>query len=296
MQLLPRELHLTDRPSATAQWTTLGRAIEFIRPEPERIVSDPFAALFLTRAYRAMLDGLRLSAPSLRWAERADVAGLATFALCRHAFIDSHLLEAIDRGVQQIVILGAGYDARAYRFADRIAGRPVYEVDLPPLSRRKAGIVAGSPDVFGMASIRRVEIDFRRESLAQRLEAAGFATGVPTFVAWEGVSMYLTHDAVQATLRTLGEICGAGSTIAMDYWYRVDGTGAADQIRRLGARAIRLIGEPVTFGLPPRDAPEFLAEHGFEVVDLAEADDLARRFATDGRRSEKSVYAVAARL
>jgi hypothetical protein len=82
----------------------------------------------------------------------------------------------------------------------------------------------------------------------------------------------------------------------MDLWHPIEGPGAADHVRRLGARAIRLIGEPVTFGLSPTEAPAFLGAHGFDVVDLVESDELAARYATDGRHSEKSVYVLAARL
>ena len=264
------------------------------RPPAQRIVSDPYAAVFLTAPYRAVLQGLRLGSPGLRLAERADAAGLATFALCRHAFIDAHLLDSLAQGVRQVLVLGAGYDARAYRFAGDIDGRPVYEVDLAPLSRRKAAIVRQRPDLFGSTRIRRIEIDFRRDALADRLRSGGFDAGAPTFVAWEGVSMYLSAEAVSATLTTLGDICGPGSVVAMDFWYPVAGSGAADQVRRLGARTIRLIGEPVTFGLDPASAPAYLAEHGFDVIDTAEHVQLAERYATDGRRCEKSVYVLAA--
>jgi methyltransferase (TIGR00027 family) len=296
VRLLPRELHTTDRPSSTAQWTTLGRALELDREPDQRIVTDVFAPAFLTTASRAALSALQLGRPVLRRAERADLAGLAAFALCRHRFIDEHLLSHLAGGATQIVVLGAGYDARAYRFADDIGDRPVFEVDLPPLSRRKAAIVESHRDLFGGTRVRRVEIDFRRDSLAERLGTAGFVRDVPTFVAWEGVSMYLTREAVDATLQTLSEICGRGSVVAMDYWFRVDGTGPADQARRLGAQAIRLIGEPVTFGLNPSDAADFLRAHRFELTDLAQAPELAGRYATDGRHSEKSVYVVAAQL
>jgi methyltransferase (TIGR00027 family) len=295
VKLLPRELHTTDRPSSTAQWTTLGRALELDRPAPERIVTDRYAPVFLTGATRAMLGGLRASRPVLRLAERAELAGLAAFALCRHRFIDEHLLTEVPEGVEQLLILGAGYDSRAYRFAAELTGRPVHEVDLAPLSRRKASIVAGRPDLFGHTTIRRVEIDFRTESLAERLLAAGFAVGTRTFIVWEGVSMYLSGDAVRATLATLREVCGSGSVLAMDYWYELRG-GPLEQIRRLGAKAIALVGEPVTFGMAPSEVGTFLNGHGFEVFDLVQSQELAQRYATDGRHSEESVYVVAARL
>ncbi|MGH8960530.1 MAG: SAM-dependent methyltransferase [Jatrophihabitantaceae bacterium] len=294
--LMPNELHAGDRPSATAQWTTLARALELDRRPADRIVSDEYAPLFLTPAYRGVLESLRLGSPLVHLAERHELAGISTFVLLRHRYIDEQLGKALADGAEQVVVLGAGYDSRAYRFADELRGRPVHEVDLPPLSRLKAEIVAAHPDLFVGNSIRRVEIDFRTESLADRLLDSGFTVGVRTFVVWEGVSMYLSRLAVSATLGTLREICGSGSTLAMDFWHEPGGLHPFDQVRRAAAQAIRLIGEPVTFGLPPEHAVDFLDKHGFAVADLAESDELARRHATAGRRSEKSVYVVAAQL
>jgi methyltransferase (TIGR00027 family) len=246
---LPAHLHTTERPSSTAQWTALGRTFELARPPAERIVTDEYAPLFLSSGSRAVLAPLRIARPLVQLAERHPVAGVSAFGLCRHRFIDEHLCAALaDPGTKQVLILGAGYDSRAYRFADELDGRPVYEVDLPPLSRRKAGIVAAHPDRFAGNRINRVEIDFRADSLAERLDESGFAIGARTFVAWEGVSMYLSHVAIADTLDTLGEVCGPGSTLALDFWHRLPGVGPRPQLRRLGARAIVLIGRRVRAG------------------------------------------------
>ena len=130
-----------------------------------------------------------------------------------------------------MLVLGAGYDSRAYRFADEIGERPVYEVDLAPLSRRKAAIVAAQRRrCSAHASIERVEIDFRTQSLTDRLAGRRFRRAArPTFVVWEGVSMYLTRAAVDGTLAALRRLCGPGSVLAMDYWQHVGGPRAYDR-------------------------------------------------------------------
>ena len=166
----------------------------------------------------------------------------------------------------------------------------MYEVDLPPLSRRKAAIIAEHGDRFGAGSYVRVEIDFRRQALADVLAAAGFARGARTFVVWEGVAPYLDSAAVDATLTALRTICGTGSVLAMDMWDGTGGPGPLAPLRRLGARAIALIGEPVTFGAPPEGMHRVLARHGFAMSDLADAAKLAHRYATGGRHSFESLY------
>jgi methyltransferase (TIGR00027 family) len=295
MRLFPRELHRSSRPSSTAEWVTIARAAELRRPHGQRIVTDEYAPVFLNPAARALVQSLRLLNAPVRALERSDLLGPLTFALCRHRFIDVHLASALDDGVEQVLVLGAGYDSRAYRFADLLHGRPVHEVDLPPLSRRKAAIVAEHPELFGHTSIRRIEIDFRTESLAEKLLGSGFAVGAATFVVWEGVSMYLSREAVEGTLTTLHDLCGAGSIVAMDFWRPIPGTAPMDRARRVVARSFTLIGEPLTFAVEPTAVGKLLGSHGFSVVDLAEAAELEARYSTGDRPCEPSAYVVAAR-
>jgi methyltransferase (TIGR00027 family) len=215
--------------------------------------------------------------------------------LCRHRFIDAHLLEALPE-VEQVLILGAGYDSRAYRFSRAIGARPVYEVDLAPLSRRKAAIVAAAPERFGHRTVRRVEIDFRTQTLADRLAASDFRVGAPTFVVWEGVAMYLTRQAVDETLRALAQLGGPGSVVAMDFWRTPGGLRPYDQLRRLAVRGLGLIGEPLTFAIGPDAATELVDRAGFTTIDLATARRLDDRYATGGRRCDDGLYLLAGRL
>jgi methyltransferase (TIGR00027 family) len=291
LPLLPPALHTTDRPSSTAQWTTLGRTLELDRAD--RIVTDRFAPVFLSGTSRLLRRALGASGPVLRRAERLELAGLATSGLCRHRFIDEHLVAALPE-VEQVMILGAGYDSRAYRLAGQIDARPVYEVDLPPLSRRKAAIVASHPQRFGHATVRRVEIDFRTQPLAQRLADSGLDAGAPTFVAWEGVTPYLDRVTVESTLDALATVCGSGSALALDFWQNVRGIGGY-RLRLAAVRSMQLIGEPITFAVGAGDVGKLLDAHGFAVADRAQADELTRRYATDGRVCDPGMYVVAAR-
>jgi methyltransferase (TIGR00027 family) len=295
MRLTPLELHRSDRPSSTAEATTLARAAELRRRPQRRIVSDDYAPHFLSPAGRAALRSMRVGRPVFGAIERTELGGPLTFALCRHRFIDGHFVQALTDGVDQVVILGAGYDSRAYRFAGALEGRPVHEVDLAPLSRRKASIIAANPEVFGPTTVRRVEIDFRVHSLAERLLECGFAVGARTFVVWEGVSMYLSPDAVDRTLAELHDLCGRGSRIAVDFWQELPGGTPIARTRRAITRSFALIGEPLTFAATPDAVGRLMRSHGFAVEDLADAEELTRRHSTARRPCERSTFVLTAR-
>src|SRR5262249_55238339 len=122
-------------PSQTAEAVCLMRAIEQRRPPAQRIVDDPYAKLFLGRLARAALASWEASG-TLGTPAGGLSPGLAAYVLTRHRFIDDCLQHALAGDVQQLVLLGAGYDSRAYRFAAALHGRPVFEVDFPATSRR----------------------------------------------------------------------------------------------------------------------------------------------------------------
>lgn len=280
---------LAGRPSITAEAVALARAIEHQRAEDERIVDDPFAEWFLGRGGRTALAAASLNGPATRLLKRLDPGGI-TYVACRHRYIDDQLASSLDAGAEQVVLLGAGYDTRAYRFADQLAGRPVFEVDLAAISQRKAKVVAGHAAELPPSVVHRVEIDFETQTLAETLGAAGFDAGARTFVAWEGVSMYLTRAAVKATMRALHDLCGARSWVCMDGWYMVDDPGPLGTVRRSGPGVLSLIGEAVTFGVHPEEMPFFLGNLGWDVVDLATATELEDRYTDDDRSVEPSMY------
>ena len=284
---------LQGRPSITAEVVTMARALEHLKRPDQRVVDDPYAHLFLSRASRAALAAWSgsLTGRALR---RLGTIG-TTYVPLRHRFIDEHLAAALDAGAEQVVLLGAGYDTRAYRFAERLAGRPVFEVDLAAISRSKAATIAKHADQFPDANVVRVEIDFEVDKLDDVLRAAGLTIGAPTFFTWEGVPMYLTRTAVKATLRAVWEVSGPGSVIAHDMWHLVDDPGPMGTARRLAPSALSFIGEPVTFAVHPEEMDCFLGRQGFRITDLVTASELQDRYAPGERAiSDASLYVLAA--
>jgi methyltransferase (TIGR00027 family) len=284
---------LAGRPSVTAEAVAVARVVERLRPESERIVDDPYAHLFLGRAGKAAVATWRINGPATRLVKRLDPGGV-TYIACRHRYLDDQMQRAVAEGAEQIVLLGAGYDTRAYRFSDQIGGRSVFEVDLAAISRRKARTIAAHRGEFPDVDVRRVEIDFETQTLGDRLTEAGFERATRTFVIWEGVAMYLTRSAVKTTILALADLCGAGSGLGMDCWYLVDDPSPIGTARRLAPAALSLIGEAVTFGVHPDEMPFFLGQLGFDVCDIATSTELEERYGRGRRRAEPSMYLLTA--
>jgi methyltransferase (TIGR00027 family) len=209
----------------------------------------------------------------------------------RTTVMDEVLQNCINEGAEQLVILGAGFDTRPYRFRDRLGGVRVFEVDHPITSQLKRERVR---KLFGElpAHVSYVEIDFETESLADKLASAGYLDGERSIFIWSGVTPYITEEAVAATLRFVAERSGAGSTIVFDYIFREfldgdDGYYGAANLRKGVARQ----GEPFRFGVPEGEIEAFVNEHGLEVARSLTAGD----FELGGRTYECGGICVARR-
>lgn len=285
---------MRDEPSRTAEYVCLCRAAERRRPERERVLDDPYAEWFLSALPRGMLGGLRYRSPW--WRGVADRApGIFSYVAVRHRFIDDALLEELAGPLDQVVILGAGYDSRAYRFASQLDGRPVFELDFPTTSRRKQQIVKRRAADLPDTDVRHVEIDFLRERIDDRLGKAGFQSGGRSFFVWEGVSMYLSRQAVKETLRVVAALGARGTRLAMDLWCCPDRPDLAGTVQRTLPNLLHVFGEPMGMSLHPEDTPGFFDREGLELIDAADATELERRYLPRGRRVYPDFHLALAR-
>ena len=206
-------------PSLSGLATAANRVIELYIPEAQRLFDDRFTLKLLPPVWRVALKLILLPGPRtafLKYRERQapDVLGNLE---CRTRFIDEALGSALQRGVDQMVILGAGFDSRAYRIPG-IDSTPVFEVELPGSQLLKQ---ARLEKIFGTLPphVVFVPIDFERQKLAEPMRAAGFHAGVKTFFIWEGVAMYLNPQAVDQTLAFIHKNSASGSSVIFDYLY-----------------------------------------------------------------------------
>jgi methyltransferase (TIGR00027 family) len=220
-----------------------------------------------------------------RLAERY-LPGSYWFELARVAHMDEVLKRELADGAEQVVILGAGFDTRPYRFRSELSQALTFEVDQPDLAavkRQRVKAVLGELP----PNVRYVAADLNCDDLAPRLDAAGYRTGARTLVIWSGVTGYLTADAVDSILRWYVRTASPGSAIVFDYIF--DEIIRGDPFSYHGARELRervaSAGEPLTFGIRSGSVGCFLRERGFELIDDVQASDLEKRHlvGSDGR-------------
>lgn len=269
-----------DSASRTAEIMALFRALESVRrTPPPRLFCDPFARYFLGLPLRTVVELARLRPVARALVTYIDRRwpGAITSGVARTRLIDDALTDALRDDVAQVVILGAGFDCRAYRLSGLSATR-VFEVDHPATLAVKRARLARRLGVLP-SHVTYVAVDFNRQEPCEALRAADFDVDARTFFLWEGVTNYLTDAAVDATLRGISGAARAGSSLLFTYVHRglLDGSVAFHGTKRLFATLAR-VNESWTFGLDPETLAAYLAVRGLELVDDVGAADYRRRY------------------
>ena len=270
--------------SRTAEQNALFRALESSRPPAERRIDDGLAQAFLTwplsQGYRLAV-ALGARALVCRFIDRRW-PGVRSSVVARTRLIDEMIAAALAEGVEQFVVLGAGFDSRAYRLP-ALRFIPVFEVDHPDTQTSKRRVLERMSSVPSR-HVCFVACDFIRTDLESAMRAAGYDRSRPNLLLWEGVTNYLTEDAVDATLRWCST-AGPGSLLLFTYVHR-DILTRPDRFvgtQRLFA-SLDKAGERFTWGIEPERLPEFLAERGLALrSDVGAAEYRARCYGDAAR-------------
>lgn len=253
------------------------RAFAALDPDEKIRNPDNLAREFIDPNFRPDADAPEKVAPFRQQLEQM-LPGAYHFQNSRTKHIDALMKQAIAEGFRQIVILGAGYDSRAYRFASLAADIRFIEVDLPPLQIEKKVTVAA---VLGTLPehVSYLPLDFNNQPLDDILKATDYDPSQTTFFTWEGVSYYLNAAGVDATLAFVASHSPAGSRIVFDYMPQsmVDGSGefygGAESRRHMAG-----MGEPLTFGIPDGGIASFLQARGLELLSAVGPAELEQAY------------------
>jgi methyltransferase (TIGR00027 family) len=266
--------------SRTAMAVTLWRARESYRPAASRLFEDDLAPVFLDRRFRwaLRLSRLPLVGRVVPWSLiDGHWTGSRGTVVARTRYIDDVLADALRSGVQQVVILGAGFDSRAYRVPG-IGRTRVFEVDHPITQAEKKRVIVRRLGRLP-PHVECVPIDFSTNTLDAVMPAAGFRTAVRTFFICEGVTHYLSSADVDALFRCVARSAAAGSEMVFTYIHRtlLDGTATFAGAGKTLA-TVRRSGEPYTFGFDPVELPQYLAIRGLSLIEDIGASTYRERY------------------
>ncbi|MEO8716896.1 MAG: SAM-dependent methyltransferase [Burkholderiales bacterium] len=264
-----------DRVSWTAAAVCELRALGAQHPDPKLRNGDFLATRLcnpvrLPREYEAARDVMDDN-------PEAHAGFFYVNARTRH--IDSQLRQAIASGVTQVVILGAGFDSRAYRFHKSYPRLAFFEVDLPATISAKQAAVRR---LFGALPgyVHYVPIDFDVQALDEVLAGAGYDAARLTLFILEGVTMYVSAAGNAATFDFIRLHSPSGSRVVFDYVLRrvVDGDYDGLYAASSEAKGVALVGEPFVTGWTPAEAQTFAQRHGLNVLEDLDALALTRRY------------------
>ncbi|WP_044559097.1 SAM-dependent methyltransferase [Azospirillum sp. B4] len=256
------------RPSRTALVVAALRAAHQVMDTPV-LFADPVALPILGPGAeeRIRADEARLRAPPACFLRASLVA--------RSRFAEDKLATAVAGGVDQYVVLGAGLDTFAYR--NPHPGLRVIEVDHPATQAWKRDMLARA-EITPPNGVAYAPVDFERDTLADGLTGAGFDWNRPAFVAWLGVTVYLTRDAILDTLRRVAGLA-LGSGIVFDYSLPPDTLGEGQRAAFQGmADRAAAEGEPWRTFFTPDALATDLRGLGFDPVEDVGSVELNPRY------------------
>lgn len=268
--------------SLTAENVAFVRALESLKPENERICYDPYAVRFLSQQYLMFME------MAARDPSKTPFPGVHNSLSARVRYFDEFVKKFIDEGLEQLVILGAGYDTRAYRIEGLKDNVRVFEVDHPETQRQKKEKIES---IFGLLPdhVIYVSADFETKDISKQLLERGYERSKKTVFTMEGLIYYLSPKAVDELLSFIAKNSGIGSAIVFDYVYessidRTDGICGV-QCTTCDQNAIRNTrkdmaqqGEPYKFGIKEGMLESFITQRGFSQVRNVTSKDYKKAY------------------
>ena len=275
--------------SKTAVLVATIRAVHLRWHDPPHIFEDTFALQMLTPFWHAVAK-YRL----LKWLVGDVLLGVYRpvypAVVLRSRYTEDQLVEAIESGTDQYVILGAGHDTFALRRTDLADKVRVFEVDHPATQdvKRQRIIKANGtiPD-----NLTFVPVNFEVDRLDEELEKAGFDSQSPAFYSWLGVTYYLTPEAIRDTLDRVAQKSASGSRIVFDF--KIAKHMMTQEWRTLCEKMEGFVarrGEPMLTDFTPQSLSDMMARHGYTEVEMMPPEEQQKRYLGDRTDLEPTAF------
>jgi len=268
--------------SRTAAYTCLSRAASYVDKRECYSGPDDIAYILVPGFFKLLFKSRWLFS---LFRPRFFPRGIYEYVIARTKYFDAVFTETIEQGFDQIVIFGAGLDSRALRFSRLNKGTKIFELDAPTTQQEKMKAYQSKKLVVPEGLIF-VPIDFNKESLREKMACAGFIAGKRSLFLLEGITMYLSPEAIDGTFRFISDVSGSGSLIVFDYIH-------AGVIRRENKyygerdiyRTVAAAGEEWMFGLDESEVERFLSKYGFQQKDHSGTQVLEDRYFRNSKGS-----------
>ncbi|HJL61939.1 MAG TPA: SAM-dependent methyltransferase [Pseudomonadales bacterium] len=259
--------NVENRHSETALFAALCRAVAARVYGCQKYSSDSLAANFLPAHIRFFI---RFESIRQRFIKKnvEMTPGAFEYVLARTTFFDHLFEDSTKNAVSQIVLLGAGYDSRSYRFPEVVRTSKIFELDITTTQERKIKCIKKS-GIDVPSNVTMLPINFNKDDIVTVLKDGGFDPEEKTLFLWEGVTMYLDPEAVATTFASLARNVRAGSLIAFDYVLNIPEADMGDYYgvaKFMETWKKHRKEEPFRFTSSEEDMVPLLTEHGLSLA------------------------------
>ncbi len=265
--------------SSTAYGAAFLRAMEYLLPEDKRLFEDPYSEKIIPPIFKFFVILMR--SPKIwnfliKMREKSS-PGIIGGVICRTRYIDDVLTNAIKEGVGTVVNLGAGMDTRAFRISG-IENIQYFELDFPELLKAKRSNIDKKIGELP-SNVSLVPIDFNSQDLGEELKKAGYALSSKTLFIWEGVTQYISKEAVDNTIKYVAQ-ASTGSRIVFTYVLEsfINGSYIPDGLNILYKTMLKK-KNPLWFcGFEPAEMYEYLSKYSLYLIEDVGHEEFLERY------------------
>ncbi|MBN2520743.1 MAG: class I SAM-dependent methyltransferase [Bacteroidales bacterium] len=270
---MERKRRLDSTNSRTANYTCMCRAASYMEKDPFFISGDYIAVKLLPKFIKFLVK-IKL----LNLKGRISPKGIYQYVIARTKYIDQVFINAVNNGIQQVVIMGAGFDSRAIRLLNSNRDVKVYETDTfftmnaKIKQYRKRKIKKPEHDIF-------IAVDFEKESIWDKLKEYGYNKERKALFILEGLTMYLPEGVIDFTFKEIYNNSAPGSLIVFDH---IHGSVLRCERKYYGEEAIyvrvKKDNEKWVFGIEEGQIEKFLNSYPFSLVEHLDYNELEKKY------------------
>jgi len=274
--------------SFTGYGPALMRAAENLLPEDRRLFEDPYSEKFLSPFWKfwvILMHSPKIFDAFIKIREKRT-PGIIGGMICRTRYIDDVLNNAIEEGIGAVVNLGAGMDTRAFRISG-IKNIQYFELDFPELQKTKRSYIDKKIGELP-SNVILVPIDFDRQDIGDELQKAGYSLSTKTLFMWEGVTQYISKEAVDETIKFVAQ-ASAGSKIVFTYVLDsfITGSYVPDGLNGLYKYTVKKKNPLWISGFDPAEMADYLSKYSLNVIEDVGHTEYLERYLKPGGRDLK---------